>query len=78
MVHCDTENNVVTIKRDSPDEPTTLERAVTGLKAYKELNNVAKLLSENLDNMIFKPRTNLIARSTIPSIEITAVSLPDV
>jgi hypothetical protein len=69
---------VVTIKRDSPDEPTTLERAVTGLKGYKELDNIAKSLSENLDNMIFKPRTNLIARSTIPSIEITAVSLPDV
>jgi len=69
---------VVSIKRDSPDEPTTLERAVTGLKAYKELDNVTKSLSENLDNMIFKPRTNLTARSTIPSIKITAVSLPEV
>jgi hypothetical protein len=69
---------VVTIKRDSPDEPTTLERAVTGLKAYKELDNVTKSLSENLDNMIFKPRTNLTAGSTVPSIKITAVSLPDV
>jgi hypothetical protein len=78
LVHCDTENNVVTIKRDSPDEPTTLERAVTCLKAYKELENVANSLSENLDNIIFKPRTNLTARSTIPSIEITAVSLPGV
>ena len=66
------------IKMDSPDEPTTLERAVTGLKAYKELDNVVKSLAENLDNMILKPRTNLITRSTIPSIEITAVSLPDV
>jgi centromere/kinetochore protein ZW10 len=78
LVHCDTENNVVTIKMDSPDEPTTLERAVTGLKAYKELDNVVKSLAENLDNMILKPRTNLIARSTIPSVEITAVSLPGV
>ena len=75
LVHCDTENNVVTIK-SNPNEPTTLEQAVIGLKAYKELDKVAKSLSEELDHMILQPRTHLIIGSTIPNVEVTAVSPP--
>jgi centromere/kinetochore protein ZW10 len=75
LVHCDTENNVVTVEKSKTDEPTTLEQAVLGLKAYKELDNVAKLFSESLDSIILRPRTNLIVGS-IPNIETTSVSQP--
>jgi centromere/kinetochore protein ZW10 len=50
-----------------------LDQAIIGLKAYKELDQAAKKLWEDLDDNILKPRTNLEAGS-IPSIQVTGVS----
>lgn len=54
-------------------ETTDIDQAVIGLKAYKELDQAAKKLWEELDNVILKPRTNLLVGS-IPGIQVEGVS----
>ncbi|PBP25192.1 centromere kinetochore protein [Diplocarpon rosae] len=54
--------------------PTDINQAIIGLKAYKELDQAAKKLWEDLDEVILKPRTDLQIRS-IPSIHVAGDSL---
>lgn len=52
---------------------TTIDQAVIGLKAYKELDETAKQMWEDLDDIILRPRTDLRLAS-IPSVRISGVS----
>ncbi|PBP21206.1 centromere kinetochore protein, partial [Diplocarpon rosae] len=54
--------------------PTDINQAIIGLKAYKELDQASKKLWEDLDEVILKPRTDLQVRS-IPSIHVAGDSL---
>ncbi len=54
-------------------ETTVIDEAVIGLKAYKELDQAANKLWQALDDVILKPRTNLLVGS-IPSIQVNEVS----
>lgn len=55
-----------------PGEITDLDQAVIGLMAYKELDEAAQRLWEDLDEVILKPRTNLQS-GTLPSIQVKGV-----
>ncbi|KAI6708496.1 hypothetical protein JHW43_008968 [Diplocarpon mali] len=59
---------------DLDGNPTDINQAIIGLRAYKELDQAAKKLWEDLDEVILKPRTNLQVGS-IPSIHVTENSL---
>ena len=50
-----------------------ISQAVIGLKAFKELDDAARKLWEDIDDVILKPRTNLQSGS-IPTIQIQGVS----
>ncbi|PVH71756.1 centromere/kinetochore protein-like protein zw10 [Cadophora sp. DSE1049] len=74
LISIDREQSKITINRDIPGDTTNISQAVIGLKAYKELDDAAKKLWEDLDDVILKPRTNLQAGS-IPTVQVNGNSL---
>jgi hypothetical protein len=49
---------------------------LVGLKAYKELDQAAQKAWENFDEIVLKPRTELVP-GNLPTIQIQEVSLKD-
>ncbi|KAK0109492.1 hypothetical protein ONS95_002182 [Cadophora gregata] len=74
LISIDREQAKITINREIQGDTTDISQAVIGLKAYKELDDAAKKLWEDLDEVILKPRTNLQA-GTIPTIQVKENSL---
>ncbi|KAG4438487.1 hypothetical protein IFR05_006010 [Cadophora sp. M221] len=74
LISVDRDESTITVNREVPGDTTTIDQAVIGLKAYKELDDAAKKLWEDLDNVILRPRTNLQA-GTMPNIQAQGNSL---
>ncbi|KAH6694901.1 centromere/kinetochore protein-like protein zw10 [Leptodontidium sp. MPI-SDFR-AT-0119] len=74
LISVDREQSTITVNREVPGDTTTIDQAVIGLKAYKQLDDAAKKLWEDLDNVILKPRTNL-QTGTMPNIQALGNSL---
>jgi len=74
LINIDRGQSKITINQDIPGDTTNLSQAVIGLKAFKELDDAAKKLWEDIDDVILKPRTNLQSGS-IPTIQVQGNSL---
>jgi centromere/kinetochore protein ZW10 len=60
LIRVDFDQSTITINAQLKDgQRTTLDQAIIGLKAYKELEKAANQLWLDLDDAILKPRTNL-------------------
>ncbi|KAK1253341.1 hypothetical protein MKX07_001418 [Trichoderma sp. CBMAI-0711] len=69
LVHVDTELGKVAICNTRQDEKMSLEDAVIGLKAYKEVDERMEQLWHNLDAAVVSPRMDA-TRSNIPGIRV--------
>ncbi|KAH7408986.1 centromere/kinetochore protein-like protein zw10 [Cadophora sp. MPI-SDFR-AT-0126] len=74
LIKIDREQSTITINQEIQGDTTNISQAVIGLKAYKELDDAARKLWEDLDDVILKPRTNLQAGS-IPTVQVKGNSL---
>ncbi|KAH7306101.1 centromere/kinetochore protein-like protein zw10 [Rhexocercosporidium sp. MPI-PUGE-AT-0058] len=74
LIIVDREESTITINREVPGDTTNIDQAVIGLKAYKELDDAAKKLWGDLDEVVLKPRTNL-QTGTMPTIKAHGNSL---
>ncbi|TFB03980.1 hypothetical protein CCMA1212_004051 [Trichoderma ghanense] len=69
LVQVDTESGKVAIYNTRQDEKMSLEDAVIGLKAYKEVDERMEQLWHNLDAAVISPRMDA-SRSNIPGIRV--------
>jgi centromere/kinetochore protein ZW10 len=59
LIRIDHDTKTITVNKELPNQDTTLEKAIVGLKAYKMLSDACKKLWEDLDKTILAPRTDL-------------------
>ncbi|KAF4626360.1 hypothetical protein G7Y89_g11800 [Cudoniella acicularis] len=69
LVQFDLDQRTLTVNKSIPSETMTLDQAMVGLKAYKEVESAARKIWDDLDHVILKPRTELRV-GNLPSIQI--------
>ncbi|PHH61779.1 hypothetical protein CDD81_7943 [Ophiocordyceps australis] len=74
LIQIDVEAGKVSIHGARPDETMSLDDAVTGLKAYKEVDERMEQLWRNLDAAVVSPRMDK-SKSPIPGIRVAANDL---
>ncbi|KAL2068605.1 hypothetical protein VTL71DRAFT_14942 [Oculimacula yallundae] len=74
LINVDRESSTITFNPGIPGETTTIGNAVIGLKSFKQLDDAAKKLWDDLDEVILRPRTNLQV-GVLPSVQVQGHSL---
>ncbi|KAK3299240.1 uncharacterized protein B0H64DRAFT_415607 [Chaetomium fimeti] len=69
LINIDVESRRVSISSSREDEPMSLEDAVIGLRAYKEVDQRMSRLWQDINEAILLPRMD-ISKETLPSIHI--------
>jgi centromere/kinetochore protein ZW10 len=69
LVHVDVERGSVSVSDTAEDEPMSLQDAVIGLQAYKEVDKRMQDLWHDLDNAVIGPRMDL-TKPSLPAIHV--------
>ncbi|KAK1756921.1 Centromere/kinetochore protein zw10, partial [Echria macrotheca] len=69
LIHVDVENQRVSIGKPGEDEPMSLEDAVIGLKAYREVDKRTRRLWDDINKAIILPRMD-IGQDQLPAVRV--------